>query len=160
MNIMRFTIIDPQGNVSFIADCDALAALVAACAKDPQTLDEALSLASDYYPSLRDYVLSGLAVFDEHNGEGNYDNIHAAFRVLSPVDVPVFRVADEETRQMSLQPIKAGAVLFNLPKKRIVQLQNSYREIRRKDRVRLQHALPGKSNVVRYELPSDWSLVP
>ena len=40
MNILRCTVIDKQGAVSFITHGDALPALVAACASNPQTIEE------------------------------------------------------------------------------------------------------------------------
>lgn len=160
MNIMRFTIIDKRGGTSFLAECDALFALVAACARNAKTLDEALTFASDYVPSLKDYVLNGLAVFDEHNVEDNYENIHAAFKILAPTEIPVFRVVDETTREASLHPVKAGAVLFNLSRKRIVQIQNGFLEIRRKNQIRLSGKTSIRNRVVRYELPSEWAIVP
>src|SRR3989304_5539452 len=118
MNIMRYTIIDKKGAVSFVDHCDVLDALVAACAENPRTLEDLLDVAERYYRSLKDYVLSGLAVFDEHNTRSHYERIHSALRVLRPEEVPVFRVVDEVTRQASLQPVTAGIIIFNLSSQR------------------------------------------
>ena len=71
------------------------------------------------------------AAFDEHNVAGNYQAIHAAIKHLPPHELPVFRVVDDVTRQASLQGVKAGVIIFNLPSRRIVQIQNTYSEIRR-----------------------------
>lgn len=156
---MRFTVIDEGGGVSFVAPCLALEALVAACARGPNALPELLAHARAFAPELVEYVESGLAVFDEHNSRENLSAIHGALQHLPPHQVPVFRVLDDRTREASLRPVRAGVVLFNLPARRIVQLQNTYAEIRRKGRVRL--AEPGLGpRFERYELPPDWSLVP
>lgn len=160
MNIMRFTVIDPSGTVSFVAPCSALTALVAACAANPITLEELLQECERYHAALRDYVLSGLAVFDEHNIAGNYESIHAAIRYFPSSEWPVFRAVDDITRQGSLQPVKAGAVLFNLRQKRIVQLQNSFAEIARSGHVRFYDGARQTTRVRRYRLPAEWSLVP
>jgi hypothetical protein len=104
--------------------------------------------------------LSGLAVFDEHNSRQRLDRIHAAFDYCRPEETPVFRVLDERTRQVSLKPVRAGVVLFNLREKRIVQLHNTYAEIQRKGRIRVAAPPPNGARVQRYELPADWSLVP
>jgi hypothetical protein len=157
---MRFTVIDSRSHVSFVAPCPALDALVAACAKQPKTLEELLDEATPFAPELKDRVLSGLAVFDEHNSAPHLDRIRAAFRYCKPEEVPVFRVLDESTRDVSLRPVRAGIVLFNLRDKRIVQLQNTYCEIKRKGRVRVARSSSAAGRVHRYELPPDWSLVP
>ena len=67
---------------------------------------------------------------------------------------------DAATRELSLKPVRAGIVLFNLRDKRIVQLQNTYAEIQRKGRIRVPRTSGGPARVYRYELPPDWSLVP
>src|SRR3990172_9182497 len=98
MNVMRYTVIDKTGAVSFIAHCDAFNAMVAACARNPETLEEFLACADSYYQPLQDYVLFGLAIFDERNGPGNYRAIHAALDFCPPEEQPVFRVVDDVTR--------------------------------------------------------------
>jgi hypothetical protein len=160
VDCMRFTIIDPQTRVSFVAPCPVLEALVAACARAPRTLAELLEAASPFAPELKDRVLSGLAVFDEHNAPGNLQRIHAAFQFCKAEEVPVFRILDAATRELSLKPVRAGIVLFNLRDKRIVQLQNTYAEIQRKGRIRVPRSSGAPARIYRYELPPDWSLVP
>ena len=125
-----------RGAVSFVAHCDVLSALVAACAASPPCLEEFLEMSEPYYGNLREYVEAGLAVFDERNVRGRYDAIHKALRSIPPHAQPVFRVVDSITREASLRPVKAGAIIFNLKAKRIVQLMNSYREIHRSGRGR------------------------
>ncbi|MBM2812730.1 MAG: hypothetical protein HW416_3489 [Chloroflexi bacterium] len=162
-DVMRFTVIDRDGGVSFVAACRMMEALVAACATEPDTLDRMLDAASPFAPDLREPVLSGLAVFDEHNSRGNLASIYAALETLRPADLPVFRVLDDRTRQASLQPARAGVIVFNLGSKRIVQIHNTYTEIKRSGRIRVAQpeALGrGAPRVHRYQLPDEWSLVP
>lgn len=160
MNVMRFTILDSRGTISFVADCYALGALVAACADNPLTVKSLLERASCFHRRLWDYVSSGLAIFDEHNVDGHLEPIHAALQYCAPHEVPVFRVVDDVTRQASLTPVKAGVVLFNLPVKRIVQIQNSFGDIERAGRIRVHDGTRVTNEIQRYKLPSDWSLVP
>ena len=162
MYVMRYTVIDPAGSVSFIGPCSWLKALVAGCASTPGTLDELLQAASRYDHEMRDEVLNGLRVFDEHNVPGAYDAIH---RALAPEagpghETPAFRVGDAHTRQASLTPIKAGLVLFNLPQKRIVQVHNTYADVRREDRGRIRKAGRPIGVYYHYELPAEWTIVP
>lgn len=160
MNLMRCTVVDASGAVSFIVDGEALPALVAACTRNPSTLAELLEHAEPLYGDLRERVLNGLAMFDERNVPGQYDAIHAALDICAPHQQPVFRVVDDRTREASLQPVKAGAVLFNLKRKRIVQLQNSYREITRTGRHRVFDGRTHTNRVFSYRLPPEWAIVP
>jgi hypothetical protein len=160
MQLMRFTLIDRGGKVSFVAPCQALEALVAACARQPETIGELLEATVPFDPSLREVVTSGLAVFDEHNSPDNYQRILSALDHCPPAEMPVLRVFDDRMLQASLSPVKAGVVVFNLIDKRIVQIQNTYSEIRRRGRVRIVENGRPTNRVRRYELPADWSLVP
>src|SRR5579884_1165762 len=131
MNLLRITMIDAGGGISFVADAEALPALVAACARNPETAADLLAFADVNYGGLRDRVLNGLAIFDERNVDGQLQAFHQALEFCAPHELPPFRILDERTREESLRPVKVGAVLFNLIQKRIVQIQNSYREITR-----------------------------
>ncbi|MEX0799681.1 MAG: hypothetical protein WD379_00520 [Dehalococcoidia bacterium] len=160
MNVIRCTVVDYRGTVSFIADVEALPAMVAACAANPSRLSQLLELSEPYYSSLRGYVESALAVFDERNVPGRYQAIHEELRRLPSEQQPVFRVVDGLTREASLRPVKAGAIIFNLRAKRIVQLMNSYREIRRSGHSRIFDGHTYTETVFSYRLPKEWALVP
>ena len=160
MNLMRCTVVDASGTVSFIVDGEALPALVAACSRNPATLSELLEHVEPLYADLRERVLNGLAVFDERNVPGNYTAIHQALDFCAPHEQPLFRVVDDRTRETSLQPVKAGAVLFNLTGKRIIQLQNSFREITRSGRYRVFDGRSHTNRLFSYRLPSEWAIVP
>ncbi len=160
MNLMRCTIVDPHGTVSFVAPGEALPALAAACARNPNSLAELLDLADPLYGDLRERILNGLAFFDERNMPGNCAAIHQALDVCAPHQQPVFRVLDDRTREASLQPVKAGAVIFNLLGKRIVQLQNSYRHVQRSGRFRVFDGRRLTNRIFSYQLPGEWAIVP
>ena len=160
MNLLRCTVIDGNGVISFVTHGDALPALVAACADNPGSLEKLLDRSEAYYQNLKEYVLSGLALFDEHNTPGHYVAIHRDLRRLPAHKQPVFRVVDDTTREASLRPVKAGAVIFNLRAKRIVQIMNSYREIHRSGQARVFDGKGHTDTVFRYRLPEEWALVP
>lgn len=160
MNTMRFTVIDERGTVSFVAPCDVLVPLVAGCARDPTTMEELLALADDYSSGLMERILCSLAVFDEQNSQDNLLSIHKGLEVCRPHELPAFRVLDDRTREASLTPVHAGVVVFNLRAKRIVQIQNSFAEIQRKARARASKPTNPDRRIIKYELPSYWSLVP
>jgi hypothetical protein len=160
VNVIRCTVVDGRGAVSFIVHGDALPALAASCATNPASLEEFLEEAEPYYHNLRDYVLDGLAVFEERNAGGNCEAIHAVLQSVAPHEHPVFRVVDDLTRETSLQPVKAGAIIFNLRAKRIVQIVNVYREIQRSGRARVFDGHHLTNTVYKYRLPEEWALVP
>ena len=160
MNLIRCTIVDRKGAVSLVAHADALPSLVAACTASPSGLDELLALSEPYYRGLREYVEIGLAVFDEMNVRGRYGVIHETLRRTESARQPVFRVVDSVTREASLRPVNAGAVIFNLKAKRIVQIMNSYREIRRIGHARIFDGSDYTDAVFSYRLPVEWALVP
>ena len=163
---MRFTVIDPQGTTSFVAPCTALKALVAACASSPppEHIDDLLAATTKYDTDLREYVLNSLALFDEHNANGKHDQIHFAIQYADEQrthhQIPAFRVVDEVTREASLQPVKAGLVLFNLKDRRIIQLQNTYADVRREDRGRVHAGGEPTGQLYSYRLPVDWQILP
>ncbi|HEX5497673.1 MAG TPA: hypothetical protein VFX03_00540, partial [Thermomicrobiales bacterium] len=71
-----------------------------------------------------------------------------------------FRVTDEATQHRSLEPARYGLVVFNLPARRIVQVQNSYHDLLCADRGRLRRDGRPVRAYYRYALPDDWSIVP
>ena len=148
------------GGISFVAHGEALPALIRACATNPSGVDELLERAEPFYHGLRERVGNGLAMFDERNTPGHYDAIHDALRVAQPDESPLFRVVDDETREASLRPVKAGAIVINLIDRRIVQLQNAYREIKRSGRSQVWDGERMTSRVFTYRLPNEWALVP
>jgi hypothetical protein len=154
------TVVDWQGTVSFVAHSSAAHALTAACAEDPETLENLLHISQRYDRGLRQRVLDGLEVFDRHNGPGNLKIIHGLLATLPPRDVPVFRVLDDVTRQASLDSVRAGVVLYNLLKKRIVQIQNTYEPLMRAGEVNYHNGKFLSIRLLKYELPPHWSIVP
>src|SRR5262245_54429740 len=126
MDTMRFTLIDEHSKISFVGPVTALPAVVAACADGVSTVSSLIDDLERYQPKLVDSVRSGLAVFDEHNTNGNFSHVHAAIDYCKPDDLPPFRVVDARTREASLTPVRAGVILFNLRARRIVQIQNTY----------------------------------
>jgi hypothetical protein len=164
MYVMRFTVIDPSGVVSFVAPCNALKALVAACSKYPTDLEGLLTASTRYDSDLKNNVLNGLALFDEQNAKGSYDQIHSAIDYAEEQhaqhNIPAFRVVDEVTRKASLEPVKAGLVLFNLKEQRIIQVHNTYDNVRRQDRGRIHRGGQPTRQLYHYSLPMDWQIVP
>jgi len=160
VDVMRLTVVDRRGSVSFVAHTSAAVALTAACAQGPESLDELLRAVKTYDRGLRELVLNGLAVFDEHNLPDQLAAIHEQLRTLPGRATPVFRVLDEVTREASLQPVRAGVVLFNLPAKRIVQIANTDERLGRSGTVNYHNGAFLSVRAFDYELPPEWSIVP
>jgi hypothetical protein len=160
MNLMRLTLIDAGGGISFVAHGEALPALLRACATGPKTVSELLERSDPYYHGLNERVSNGLAMFDERNLPGKYDAVHKALELALPEESPLFRVVDDITREASLRPVKAGAIVINLMDRRIIQLQNAYREIKRSGRGQVFDGERMTGTTFTYRLPNDWALVP
>ncbi len=157
---MRFTIVDHRGTISFIDDGFLMLPLVAACASNPRSLSEMLTNGGRIDRRLQDRILSGLAVFDEHNVEGNYGAIQHTLSITSPGEEPVFRVVDDLTRQRSLEPTRTGLIIFNLKDRRIVQVINLFYAVERSGEVHLHNGQRYSRRTVSYRLPESWSIVP
>lgn len=159
---MRFTVVDDGGTMSFVAPGHVLKMLTAACSHRPANHRALLGLAEEYDPRLAGGIMKALSRFDAESGQPAADPaaLHPSLGEDGPEDASPFRVVDEATRRRSLEPARAGLVVFNLTAKRIVQIQNSYADLRRKDRGRLRRDGRPVRALYSYELPADWSIVP
>jgi len=157
---MRLTVVDEAGTVSFVAHASAAAALTAACSHNPATLRDLLDASERYDRGLRATVLRGLAVFDEHNLSDDLSDIHSQLDTLPARQTPVFRVLDAVTREASLTPVRTGVVLFNLPARRIVQIQNTYEPLAQSGEVNYHNGRFLSIRVLPYRLSPEWMIVP
>ena len=160
MDIIRFTVIDEAGTASFIGPCHAIKMLVAGCSQHPQSLRQLLESTRRYDADFVTTVLSGLAVFDEHNTRENVATFTGISNQLEPAELPPFRVFDDHTRRLSLAPVGTGLILFNLTTRRIIQVQNSYAEVLRVDRGRVRENGRPTRILYHYRLPDEWRIVP
>ena len=160
VGLIRFTVADRDGTTSFVGPGHAIKMLVAACAKGPDTVRDLLEHTRRYDDQFATDVLNGLSVFDEHNVPDNTSAIEKVFADSRPGDWPPFRVFNDVTRRASTQPAQVGLIVINLTEKRIVQVQNSYSEIQRRDRGRIRSSGRPTRTLYHYQLPSEWALVP
>lgn len=160
MTRIRYTVTDDQGTTSFVGPGHVMKMMVAACVHEPQTLRGMLEHVRKYDDRFVRDVLNGLSVFDEHNIIGDSAQIEEQIDRTSSDELPPFRVFNETTRAASSQPAQSGLIIFNLPARRIVQVQNSYSEILRKDRGRIRSSGRPTRTLYHYRLPQDWALVP
>jgi hypothetical protein len=160
VDIIRFTVIDETGTASFNGPCHAIKMLVAACSQHPKSLRQLLEATRRFDADFVATVLSGLAVFDEHNTPENVERFAEVSAQLQPSALPPFRVLDERTRRLSLAPVGTGLILFNLTSRRIIQVQNSYAEVLRADRGRIRENGRPTRTLYHYRLPDEWRIVP
>lgn len=158
--VFRLTVIDGDTTVSFISPGHGAKMLTAACSKNPPNLAALLELARPFDTDLVNYWQNGLAYFDEYNGQGQYEAIQRTLAETPSGETPPFRVVDAMTRVVSFKPALSGLILFNLTAQRIVQVHNSYCSLQRRDRGRIRASGRPTRHLYRYELPSEWRLVP
>jgi hypothetical protein len=125
---MRFTVVDGEHTISFIAPGNILKALTAGCSSKPAptTLVELLEAASKYDTGLEGYVQDGLAIFDEHYSSTSVPGVpldphleevlRAALQTPLPGNVedpeespPSVTFADLRLEQQSLSATKLAA---------------------------------------------------
>ncbi|MDI3341951.1 MAG: hypothetical protein QJR03_15615 [Sphaerobacter sp.] len=160
MFVIRFTIYDGSGAASFVGPCHAIKMLAAACSRHPTTLNELLEYTRPFDADFVDAVRAGLAIFDEHNTPEHPEAFHQLLATRPSAQLPPFRVLDDATRQASLEPATTGLILFNLPERRIIQVQNSYADLERAGRGRVRLGGRPTSMLYHYRLPAEWRIVP
>lgn len=151
---------DHRGTISFVGDGFLMLPLVAACASNPPGHKDMLITAEKIDRRVRVDVLNQLAVFDEHNVDGDYEEIRTKLQTAENHEEPVFRVVDEVTRQRSLEPTRTGLIIFNLKDHRIIQVLNQFYAVERKGEVHLHTGSRYSRRTVPYKLPETWSIVP
>jgi len=157
---MRFTIVDTEGAISFCGPGYGLKMLTAACSRGVKTHREVLVELDALDSGLSTSVRNGLSTFDEHCLKSDPATIRDWLADRGPLTDETFRVLDDATRQASLQPARLGLVIFNLEERRIVQVQNCYGALMRSDRGRVRSDSRPTGRYYRYELPTEWTLVP
>ena len=158
--LIRVTIVDLRGAISFVAHRQALPALMRGCTTNPHSVGELLERADPYWHGLRDSVGNGIAVFDEWNTRENYGHVQAALRIVKGERTPVFRIVDDVTREASLRPVQAGCVVINLIARRIITLQDGNTALTRNGRGEIFDGKRNTGATYVYRLPKTWSLVP
>jgi hypothetical protein len=158
--MLRFTVIDPEGTISFGGPGHLAKMLAAACAHNPATIDQVLGTLTSLDPATTDGLKHGLARFDEFVVRDDASSIQDWIAQNDPLDGTPFRLIDPSLREATLSPLPLGLIMVNLPDKRIVQIENRYGPIQRKDRGRMRRDGEPIAQVYTYELSSDWSLLP
>ncbi len=156
--VMRFTLVDERGALSFVAPAHLMKAFAAACAQGASDALALLTQAAAWDHQAVAKIRRDLHLFDEHHTAEEPAQLHAWLQ-KEPAVRP-FRVLDSLSRRISLEPAGAGLVVFNLVRRRIVQVQNSFTELRRRDRGRVRRNGKPTPELYRYELPSEWAILP
>lgn len=155
---MRFTVVDNRGALSFVAPAHLMKVLAAACAQGASDALALLTQAAVWDHQAVTAIRRDLYIFDEYHTVEEPAQI-TTWLSVEPRFRP-FRVIDSDSRRISLEPAGSGLVVFNLIKRRIVQVQNSFAELRRRDRGRVRRDGKPTRELYRYELPSEWAILP
>jgi hypothetical protein len=158
--LMRFTLVDSSGAISFRGPGHGLKMLTAACSFGARSHREVLDQLESLDRCLADSVRNGLSKFDEHCIESEPESVDRWIESHESLSDQPFRVFNQVMRRASLMPERLGIVIFNLQEQRIVQVQNSYGTLLRSDRGRIRQDNRPTSRFYSYDLPNDWSIVP
>jgi hypothetical protein len=158
--LLRITLIDNEGTISFGAAGHVAKMMAAACAHNPSSIEEVLMTLGSLDPESAMALRHGLARFDEFVVRDDASSIDEWLAQNDPVDGTPFRLIDDRLREATLTPLPLGLIMVNLPDKRIVQIENRYGPLLRKDRGRMRREGEPVGQVYTYELSPDWSLLP
>lgn len=149
MASFRFNVIDADGTVSFLAPAYALKMVAAACSRGVAELPSLIDGIGEFDPSL---------ATDLRDALDRRDDVGTRFEEFDPVTP--FRVGNDETRAAAQEPGSAGLIVVNLSEKRIVQVQNTYADLKRRDRGRMRRNGRPLRLMYHYDLPEEWRIVP
>ena len=160
MSLMRITIIHETGTVSFGAEPHVAKMILHAAAKNVRTIEQVIEVLPSLDPDAAASLRAGIARFDEFVVPGDSASIQAWVTAHAPDNPEPFRLLDPAMREATLTPLGYGIVVFNLIDKRVVQIENSYAPLRRKDRGRMRRDGRPIAQIYRYELPEEWAMLP
>ena len=155
---LRYTVLDASGAVSFIGPAHLLKMFAASCAAGSTDILNLFDGAAAFDAEVAFRLKRDLRIFDEHFTSEDHPGIDE-YLDREGSRGP-FRVVGESTRLASMLPDGAGLVIFNLPQRRIVQVQNTYANLRRQDRGRTRVGGKPTGALYRYRLPEEWSILP
>ena len=136
--MIRITIIDRSGSISFGAPGYFAKMVVAACCRNPSDLDALLNYLAAYDALTTETIRHGLNHFDEFCLPGDPDACQRWLDKGGSQEGKPFRLIDPKLREASLTQLSLGLVIVNLVERRIVQVENRYSTVLRQDRGRLR----------------------
>jgi hypothetical protein len=158
--MIRITLIELVTSISFGAPGYLAKMVVAACARQPSDLDALMNYLAAYDAQSVEAIRRGLNLFDEFCLPGDPEACQRWLDDGGLASGKPFRLIDPRLREASLSPMDLGLMIVNLIEKRIVQVENRYGAVVRKDRGRLRREGKPIAQLYAYDLPDDWSLVP
>jgi hypothetical protein len=158
--MMRFTIVDTAGTVSFAGPGHCAKVLIAGCSSGPSDFRSLLERVREFDGQFVDGVLNSLAIFDEQVLDDRPETADRWLEQSRRQGIGAFRVYNQALRNLSLTAERLGIVLFNLRERRIVQIENSYGELLRSDRGRIRIDGNPVNRFYHYTLPDTWTLFP
>ncbi len=114
--MVRFTIRDMEKTVSFGEDAGLTQALVAACASEPELLEDLLPAVEPYAPGTAGRVMTGLLAFDQvaEDGSPAFPEQDAADDVGTWRPSRAFEVFDPRSEWLARTPDDEGLVCIDL----------------------------------------------
>jgi len=144
--VLRFTIHDSEKTVSFTGDAELAAHLVAACASEPDLLEDLLLAAERFSPGIVRRVMKELLAADKAIEAGVDPSLYDAFEVV-----------DETTARRAMKSGREGNVNIDLVRHAITGSTNIRSSLgaRGSVRVRLDEGLERETV---YALSQNWTV--
>jgi len=114
--MVRFTIRDTEKTVSFGEDARLAQALVAACASEPELLEDLLPAVEPYAPGTAGRVITSLLAFDQvaEDGSQDFPEQDGDDGARTWRESSTFEVIDPRSEQLSRTPDDEGLVYIDL----------------------------------------------
>lgn len=157
---IRITLIDEKETISFGSEGHLSKMVLAACAKNPTSISQVMDVLNTLDPDATTQLRIDLGRFDEFVVKDDLSSIDQWVDDNQPTDATPFRLLDPRMREATLTPLELGVVMYNLADRRVIQIENRYSTLLRKDRGRMRREGRPIGQIYRYELPEDWSLLP
>lgn len=153
--LLRITIVDHSKTVTLPGDELLARQLVAACAANPETLEDLLLATEPLRPGITRQVINGLLRFDQKR--------HQEWMVNLDAFHDIFEVMDAHLDQLSLQGLPGGLILFDLYEKNVwiaaPHITGQGGEIKREDTLPVFENGQISKKTITYSLDKVWKIV-
>lgn len=153
--LMRITIVDAFKTVTLPGDELLARHLVAACAADPETVEDLLLATESLRPGVTRQIVNGLLSFDQKR--------HQNWMVKLDPFSDIFEVVDNHLEQLSLEGLPAGLILIDLTEKNIWTaaplLSGPTGELKREDSLPVYENEQLSKKNITYTLDKSWRII-
>jgi hypothetical protein len=156
--LIRVTIVDGTKTITMPADTLLTRQIVAACASDPESLEDLLLAAEPLRPGLTQQVINALLRFDQVSQA----RPKTGMLMLDPASA-VFEAIDPGLEELSMQGLPGGLTIFDLEEKMIYcaapSLASAGQVLKREDVLPVVEKGQPTRKTITYSLDKSWKVL-